>query len=119
MATQQLFTVPIYESTNSQKVTGSFICTSPTPGIYLLTFNAPPDNRLVTTFCQSFLIALDIIEFQYPPGVLITTSGIAKFYSNGLDLDHAGSTKGFWADTLYRLWARLLTCVIPLAVLVK
>lgn len=56
---------------------------------------------------------MDIVESQYPPGVLITTSGIQKFYSNGLDLEHASYTPGFWNDSLYKLWRRLLTYPMP------
>lgn len=41
----------------------------------------------------------------------MTTSGIGKFYSNGLDLEHAESTEGYWAGSLYRVFGRLLTCV--------
>jgi Delta3-Delta2-enoyl-CoA isomerase len=66
---------------------------------------------MVTSFCQTFLLALDILEFKYPKGVVISTSSIAKFYSNGLDLEHATSVKGFWADSLFKLFQRLLTCV--------
>ncbi|KAH8601117.1 putative carnitinyl-CoA dehydratase, partial [Bisporella sp. PMI_857] len=92
---------------------GSFTCTTPAPGVYLLTFTALPDNRLVTAFCHTFLLALDIIEFSHPPGVVITTSGIPKFYSNGLDLEHALKTKGFFSNSLYALWKRLATYSLP------
>ena len=64
-------------------------------------------------FCQAILLALDIIESRYPPGVVITTSGISKFYSNGLDLDHASFTPGFFPSSLYALWHRLLTYPMP------
>jgi enoyl-CoA hydratase/carnithine racemase len=100
-----LFTVPIGAS-------GSIVCTEPAPAVYLLTFTSPPDNRLTTTFIQALLDALDLVEFGgYTPGVVITTSGIPKFYSNGLDLDHAMSTEGFFTDSLYKLFGRLLTYV--------
>ena len=90
-----LFTVPI-ASTG-----GSIVCTNPTAGqgeqqnIYVLTFTSPKDNRLTPTFIDALILALDIIEHRYPKGVVVTTSGIAKFYSNGLDLDLAMSTEGF------------------------
>lgn len=88
---------------------GSITCTQPQPQIYLLTFISPPDNRLTTAFCRALLQALDIIEFGgYPPGVVITTSGIPKFYSNGLDLEHAINTDGFW-QLFYDVWVRFLT----------
>ena len=59
------------------------------------------------------LTAFDILETRYPPGVVITTSGIDKFYSNGLDLDHASFTPGFFPDSLYALWRRVLTYPMP------
>ncbi|KAI9812720.1 MAG: hypothetical protein M1827_004476 [Pycnora praestabilis] len=75
---------------------GTISCTQPSPSIYLLTFISPPDNRLTPSFCEAFLLALDILEYKHPRGVVITTSGIPKFYSNGLDLQLASSTPGFW-----------------------
>jgi Delta3-Delta2-enoyl-CoA isomerase len=112
MEAKVLFGVPILSSPNS-KVTGTIVCSCPAPQVYLLTFAAPPDNRLVTSFCKSFLLALDIIEFSYPSGVVVTTSAIGKFYSNGLDLQHASSTEGYWTDSLYKVFRRLLTYVCP------
>ena len=97
-----LFTIPIGPS-------GSIACTTPQERVYLLTFVSPPDNRLKTDFCNSLLLALDIIEHKYPRGVVVTTSGIQKFYSNGLDLGHAMSTPGYWDKTLYALWRRFIT----------
>jgi len=119
MATQTLFTLPIPSSPTATTGSGSFVCTSSSPGIYLLTFTSPPDNRLVTPFCQTFLLALDIIEFSYPPGVVISTSGIGKFFSNGLDLEHATTFKGFWADSFFALFKRLLTYPMPTIALVN
>lgn len=96
------FTVPIDSK-------GSIVCTQPSQKVYLLTFQSPPDNRLTPAFCDSFVLALDIIEHRFPKGVVITTSGIAKFYSNGLNYESAVKTKGFFGDILYRLWRRILT----------
>lgn len=109
---KQLFSIPI-PSTN-----GSFTCTVPsdTPEnstIYLLTFTSPADNRLIPEFLDSFLLALDILEHNYPKGVLITTSGIQKFFSNGLDLESALSSPGFFERHLYTLFRRLLTYAHP------
>lgn len=113
MATQTLFTVPVLVSPDTDAGRGSIICTSTISNVYVLTFTAPPDNRLLSSFCQAFLLALDIIEFSYPSGVVVTTSGIPKFYSNGLDLDHAAKTKGFWTESLFKLYARFLTYPMP------
>lgn len=103
-----LFTLPI-PPCGTDHPGGTIVCTEPSPAVYLLTFTSPPDNRLTTPFCKTLLAALDIIEFGgYKPGVVVTTSGIPKFYSNGLDLGHATETEGFWA-LLYEVWRRFLT----------
>lgn len=93
--------------------TGKITCTEPSPEIYLLTFELPPDNRLTTPFCATFLLALDIIAHRYPKGVVVTTSGISKFYSNGLDYESAIKSRDFFPNVLYPLWKRLLTFVPP------
>ena len=86
--------------------------TQPFPRIYLLTFESPPDNRLTPSFCKSFLLALDILDHRFPKGVVVTTSGIPKFYSNGLDYESAVKDgQEFWGGSLYPLWRRLLTYV--------
>ncbi|MGH7966366.1 MAG: hypothetical protein ACRERD_31825, partial [Candidatus Binatia bacterium] len=90
-----LFTIPIPAC--DPHPGGTITATEPNPGVYLLTWVSPPDNRLTTPFLRALLSALDVIEFGgYPPGVVVTTSGIPKFYSNGLDLSHATQTEGFW-----------------------
>ncbi|KAL9600704.1 MAG: hypothetical protein Q9219_003034 [cf. Caloplaca sp. 3 TL-2023] len=77
-----LFTLPV----DSQ---GSISCTQSSERVYLITFDSPPDNRLTPGFCASFLTALDIIDKRHPQGVVVTTSAITKFYSNGLDYESA------------------------------
>jgi hypothetical protein len=92
-AGEVLFKLPI-AATN-----GEIVVTQPKPQVYLLTFNSPDDNRLLAVsylitligvrrpdvdcfeqeFCDTFRLALDILEARYEPGVLITTSGIAKY----------------------------------------
>ncbi|WYZ37116.1 hypothetical protein EsH8_II_000622 [Colletotrichum jinshuiense] len=117
MASQTpLFTVPI--PAIDAHVGGSIVCTSPAPKVYLLTWSSPPDNRLTTPFCNALLAALDIVEFSHPVGVLVTTSAIPKFYSNGLDLEQAFATPGFFPDTLYKLWKRFLTYPMPTVALI-
>lgn len=97
-----LFALPISPS-------GRITCTQPSQRIYLLSFESPPDNRLTPAFCSTFLLALDILDHRFPKGVVITTSSIAKFYSNGLDYESAIKTKNFFSESLYPLWRRLLT----------
>jgi hypothetical protein len=109
MASTKLFEVPVPSSSSSDKHIGTIVCTSPAPQVYVLNFASPPDNRLVTSFCQSLLLALDIVEFSHPPGVVVTTSSITKFYSNGLDIDHARSREDFFPNHLFQLFKRLLT----------
>jgi hypothetical protein len=104
-----LFTLPIAQC--GAHPGGTLTCTEPSPRVYLLTLISPPDNRLTTPVLNAFLNALDIIEFGYPHGVVATTSGIQKFYSNGLDLEHAVATEGFW-PLLYDVWNRFLTYVL-------
>ena len=99
-----LFTLPIANSKG-----GNIIATRPTARVYLLTFNHPPDNRLTPAFLSTLMLALDILDFRFPRGVVITTSTIPKFYSNGLDFENAVKTKGFFEEMLYPLWRRLLT----------
>ncbi|PQE33151.1 enoyl- hydratase isomerase protein [Rutstroemia sp. NJR-2017a WRK4] len=112
----QLFTLPIPITSAMQSHPGTLTLSIPNPEhptLYLLTFHSPPDNRLTTSFCQALLFALDILEFSYPPGVLVTTSSIGKFYSNGLDLEHASSTPGYWEKSLFAVWKRFLTYPMP------
>ncbi|PNY29261.1 Enoyl-CoA hydratase/carnithine racemase [Tolypocladium capitatum] len=111
MAAPALFTIPIPAA--GAHPGGAIAATQPRPAVYLLTWVSPPDNRLTSAFCRALLAALDVLEFGgYAPGVVVTTSGIAKFYSNGLDLAHAVSTDGFWA-LFYDVWRRFLTFPMP------
>lgn len=112
-----LFEIPIPPIENHPG--GSIVCTTPRPRVYLLTFSSPPDNRLTTPFCHALLSALDVIEHAHPPGVVITTSAISKFYSNGLDLAHATDTENFWSGALYPLFRRLLTYPMPTVALIN
>ncbi|KAI9875229.1 MAG: hypothetical protein M1830_008724 [Pleopsidium flavum] len=107
-----LFTVPVPPS-------GSITCTQRGPKIYLLTFLSPPDNRLTPAFCSSFLLALDILEYRFPKGIVITTSAIPKFYSNGLNYESATKSKSFFSESLYPLWRRLLTYPMPTLALIN
>ena len=112
MPEQQLFSIPI-EPLGTAHPGGAITCTKPRApdSIYQLTWTSPPDNRITTPFCKALLAALDVLEFGgYEPGVVITTSGITKFYSNGLDLEHAIGTEGFW-PLFYGVWKRFLTYV--------
>ncbi|OTA98214.1 hypothetical protein M426DRAFT_326164 [Hypoxylon sp. CI-4A] len=117
MASNELFTIPIPPIKSHPG--GSIICTEPAPQVYLLTWNSPPDNRLTPPFVAALQTALDIIEFGHPPGVVVTTSGISKFYSNGLDLQLAVSTPEYFEHILYPLWRRFLTYPMPTVALIN
>lgn len=115
-----LFELPIQGSQDlGVGGSGKIVCTEPKPQIYLLTFTNAPDNRLVSAFCNALILALDIIETRYPRGVVITTSGVAKFYSNGMDIEHSQFTRAYMPDALYALWRRLLTYSLPTVALVN
>jgi enoyl-CoA hydratase/carnithine racemase len=107
MSGKTLFTLPI-DATG-----GNITVTEPADAVYLLTFTSGPDNRLHSDFLQAFLLALDILEYKYPHGVVISTSGIPKFYSNGLDLGHVAETPNFFPDSLLKLFARLVSYPMP------
>ncbi|KZF22816.1 putative carnitinyl-CoA dehydratase [Xylona heveae TC161] len=94
--------------------------TQPSPKIYFINFGCPPDNRLSVSFCNALLLALDILEFKHPRGVIVTTSAIPKFYSNGLEIRQALSMKGgaYW-EVLYSVWRRLLTYPMPTIALIN
>lgn len=108
-----LFTVPIPACDSHPG--GSVTITEPHPQVYLLTMYSPPDNRLTTAVCQSLLRALDLVEFSgLAPGVVVTASALPKFYSNGLDLDHAAREgDAYWAGSLWALYRRLLSYPMP------
>ncbi|KAJ9603298.1 hypothetical protein H2200_012076 [Cladophialophora chaetospira] len=112
-----LFVLPVpptlSASSTGQGAQGSFVCTQAAPQVYLLSFSSPPDNRLVPIFNQTFLLALDIIEHRLPRGVVITTSSINKFYSNGLDFENAIKDPNFFPNSLFPLWRRLITYPMP------
>jgi Delta3-Delta2-enoyl-CoA isomerase len=117
MAAKPLFTVPIKPL--KAHVGGEIICTEPSPQVYLLTFASAPDNRLTPAFCAAMITALDLIELRHPTGVVVTTSSITKFYSNGLDLELAMKTPNFTEDSLYPLFHRFLTFPMPTIALVN
>lgn len=116
------FTIPI--APIGKQPGGSIVCTEPHPKIFLLTITSPPDNRLTVSSCSAFLDALDLLEFSptlcpEKDGVVVTTSGIPKFYSNGLDLELAMANAEFMPKYLYKLFARFLTFPMPTIALVN
>ncbi|KAL8918932.1 MAG: hypothetical protein Q9172_005200 [Xanthocarpia lactea] len=98
---------------------GTITCTQPSQRVYLLTFDSPPDNRLTPEFCGAFVLALDILDRRFEKGLVLTTSAIPKFYSNGLDFESAFKSKSFFPEILYPLWKRLLTYPMPTIALIN
>lgn len=90
--------------------------TPPTP-IYLLTHHSPPDTRLTPSFLSTYLAALTHLQYStnppYPPGLLLTTSSLPKFYSNGLDLSTFMLDPDMKYRYLYPLFRKLLTYPMP------
>jgi len=88
--------------------------------IYFLTMDAG-ENRWNTTFVREFSKALDEVEKDDGPGVLITTSSDPKFFSNGLDLDWIQSPSDFpergdrevFGEEFMYLMGRIITLPIP------
>jgi Delta3-Delta2-enoyl-CoA isomerase len=120
MVASSIFTVSIPPL--KDHVGGEIVCTEPSPQVFLLTFNSPPDNRITPAFCSAMIEALDRIEVMQQPkptGVVVTTSAIPKFYSNGLDLNLAIKTQGFTENSLYPLFRRFLTFPLPTIALVN
>ena len=113
MSEKVLFTLPIADTN------GTITCTEPLPLVYLLTFISPPDNRLRTDFCQALILALDIIETDFTPGVVVTTSSSPKFFSNGLDLEHAFETPGYYHNSLFAMYSRIASFPMPTVALVN
>lgn len=117
-----LFVLPVPPSvatSSTHNPQGEFTCTQAGAQVYLLSFSHPPDNRLTPAFNQTFLLALDIIEQRLPRGVVITTSSITKFYSNGLDYENAIGDPSFMPNSLFPLWRRLVTYPMPTVALMN
>lgn len=84
--------------------------------LFILTMKTG-ENRFNTKFIEALFGALDEIEKvreqeDGEPAALITT-GEGKFFSNGLDLEHAITTPGFFDDYYLKLLVRILTFPIP------
>ncbi|KAJ2988717.1 hypothetical protein NUW58_g3833 [Xylaria curta] len=104
MASTELFSVPI--PARPSHPGGSIVCTTPAPQVYLLTFTSPDDNRLTPRILR-----------RIPQ--CAGRNRVRKFYSNGLDLGLATSTPGFWENSLYPLYRRLLTYPMPTVALIN
>ncbi|KAF3177647.1 hypothetical protein EYR41_008710 [Orbilia oligospora] len=112
-----LYTLPITATSGTITITVPRPQTHPT--VYLLTFVSPPDNRLLTSFIETFTLALALLRTNHPHGVLITTSGNPKFYSNGLNLEHVASQDLWWSKIFWPFMKNLLTYPMPTVALIN
>lgn len=98
-----------------------FVTLSSHPDFYLLEFNSPPDNRFTIPFISAYLDALDYLRTKAvdSPKVLVTTSKVAKFFSNGLDYKAAISTPNFFPEYYMKLMRTILEFPWPTVALVN
>ncbi|VVT48735.1 uncharacterized protein SAPINGB_P001925 [Magnusiomyces paraingens] len=96
-----------------------YVSVSADDSYYLLEYNSPPDNRYTQDFVIAYLDALDYIRTKGTPRILVTTSRIPKFFSNGLDFEAAISTKGFFPNYYYRLMRTILLFPWPTVALIN
>lgn len=117
---QPLFVLQVPAPPGAASTTsGNIVCVQAAPQVYVLSFSSPPDNRLTPAFNATFLLALDIIETQFKKGVVVSTSSITKFYSNGLNYEEAVKDSTFFRNSLYPMWRRLLTYSMPTVALIN
>jgi len=81
--------------------------------VFVLRFDAPPENRFHPEHAAAWHAALDAVEAAGRPAALVTT-GAGKFYSNGLDLDWLASAasaeeRAAYIPAVLGLMARVLT----------
>lgn len=79
------------------------ISESPCGLYYLLEYNALPDNRYSTEFLSAYIDAIDYVRLKGTPKVLVTTSRIPKFFSNGLDFNSAAITPDYIENYYYKV----------------
>lgn len=97
----------------------------PREGIWQLTLDAPPDNRLTPDLLSTLSGHLDTIEAEWRDsgggetsakkrgargaGAVVLTSGVERFFSNGLDYDNAMKVDKFFERVYDPVMWRLLT----------
>ncbi|KAL7423712.1 hypothetical protein Q5752_001294 [Cryptotrichosporon argae] len=103
------------------------ILSRPTPSTWLITLASPPDNRLTPALLGQLAARLDTVEAEWRalgggkadprsgkmgkdvPGALVITSGVLKFFSNGLDYASAMKDERFFEHVFDPVAYRLLT----------
>lgn len=105
---------PIANAGAGAKLTLSSLA-APNEQIHILTMNSPPDNRMSKGFITAYMQALDFLEARDEGrlAVLVTTSAIDKFFSNGFELTPEIRNPRFHRDYFQKLLLRLLTFPIP------
>ena len=73
------------------------------------------ENRFTREYLESMSVCLDELERLERPAALVTT-GVGKFYSNGLDLDWLGANPDRMGEYVHRVqevFVRLLSLPLP------
>lgn len=98
-----------------------FIELRSTDKYHVITLNNPPDNRLIPEVLEGYVDALTYLktERKHDPKPLVTTSAIPKFFSNGLDLELAIRTEGFFNNSLFSVYKALLRFPWPTIALIN
>jgi len=105
--------VPIPDAGNSGYFKLSEL-SHPSKAIYLISFNLAPDNRMTSRFLQTFLKVLEIVEANVSEdSVLLTTSEIPKFYSNGYDVEGKDAHNATMSVDFLKVALKLLQFPIP------
>ncbi|OAG45258.1 hypothetical protein AYO21_00606 [Fonsecaea monophora] len=86
-------------------------------GVYVVTMNKPPENRLNIESAQNIISALRYIEKVLlgpdKPGAVVITSSSDKFFCTGVDLEEASRDPASSADGFFPLLATLLDYPYP------
>ncbi|KAI8866278.1 ClpP/crotonase [Ramicandelaber brevisporus] len=91
---------------------------APKLNLFLLSMHRLKDNSFSRFFCQTIISALDKVEQllserEIDENAALITTGISKFYSNGLDLNEFGFIEELLMDNYMPMLAKLITFRIP------
>ncbi|KAM0081839.1 hypothetical protein ACKRZS_005980 [Fusarium odoratissimum] len=84
--------------------------------VFILTLQKPPENRLISQFCQEIIRALNDVRRELgpdAPGAVIIRGNDAKFFCTGLDLYERDTNPYASSEGFYPLVATLLDFPFP------
>lgn len=86
----------------------------PSPAVWQISIDSPPDNRLSTEVLDSLAKRLDTVEAEWRtkgmgPGALVLTSPNKKFFSNGFLVEVLMSDPDFLEKIAAPVFQRLVT----------